>query len=90
MRHHLEEEERGFFQVSGKILTAAQKQRLGAQYLRNYAQMKKKYAADWGYAAERATQTDTPAVGAARKTVAPVPAKARVARVVSAAGRRRR
>lgn len=90
VRHHLEEEERGFFQVSGKILTAAQKQRLGAQYLRNYAQMKKKYAADWGYAAERATQTDTAAVGAARKTVAPVPAKARVARVVSAAGRRRR
>ena len=42
------------------------------------------------YAAERATQTDTTAVKAARKRVAPVPAKARVARVVSAAGRRRR
>ena len=40
----------GNVRVSGKILTAAQKQRLGAQYLRNYAQMKKKYAADWGYA----------------------------------------
>ena len=90
VRHHLEEEERGFFQVSGKILTDAQKQRLGRQYLRNYAQMKKKYAADWGYAAARATQTDTAAVKQARKTVAPVPAKARVASVVSAAGRRGR
>ena len=62
VRHHLKEEERGFFQVSGKILTDAQKTRLGSQYLRDYARMKRKYAADWGYAAERAEQTDTPAV----------------------------
>lgn len=54
VRHHLKEEERGFFQVSGKILSDAQKQRLGSQYLRDYARMKRKYAADWDYASERA------------------------------------
>lgn len=86
VRHHLEEEERGFFQVSGKVLTDTQKKRLGAQYLRDYARMKKKYAADWSYATARATQTDTPAVKQARKRVKPTTASQRVARVVGAAG----
>lgn len=54
VRHHLKEEERGFFQVSGKILTDAQKAQFGRRYLADYERMKKKYAQDWGYAAERA------------------------------------
>lgn len=38
--HHLEEEEKKFFQISGKILNDAQKSRLGQQYLMDYARMK--------------------------------------------------
>lgn len=41
VRHHLKEEERKFFQVSGKILTDTQKERLGRQYLRDHARMLK-------------------------------------------------
>jgi len=41
VRHHLREEEKKFFQVSGKILTDSQKTRLARQYLRDYARMKK-------------------------------------------------
>jgi hypothetical protein len=44
VRHHLKEEETKFFQVSGKLLTDAQKTRLAAQYERDYARMHKKGA----------------------------------------------
>lgn len=46
VRHHLKEEEHGFFQVSGKILTEAQKTRLAGQYLRDHARMLKKLQAE--------------------------------------------
>lgn len=39
--HHLEEEEKKFFQISGKILNDAQKSRLGEQYIQDYERMKK-------------------------------------------------
>jgi len=39
VHHHLREEERKFFQTSGKILTEAQKKRLAGQYRRDYARM---------------------------------------------------
>ncbi|MFT4179758.1 MAG: hemerythrin domain-containing protein [Thermomonas sp.] len=41
VHHHLREEEKKFFQVSGKILSEAQKQRLAKQYRRDYARMVK-------------------------------------------------
>lgn len=41
VHHHLKEEEKKFFQVSGKILTKSQKTSLGAQYLADYERMKK-------------------------------------------------
>ncbi|MDO5624247.1 MAG: hemerythrin domain-containing protein [Pseudomonadota bacterium] len=69
VRHHLKEEERRFFQVSGRILTETQKRKLARQYLRDYARMKKHLAAQWGWTPARATHTDTPAVKQARKTV---------------------
>lgn len=69
VRHHLKEEERGFFKVSGKILSATQKEKLARQYLKDYARMKKAYADEWGWAAERATRTDTPAVQQAKRNV---------------------
>lgn len=40
VRHHLKEEERKFFQVSGKILTDAQKQSLAGKYQRDYRRMR--------------------------------------------------
>ncbi|CAM4128326.1 Hemerythrin [Bordetella tumbae] len=40
VRHHLREEEKKFFQISGKILNDRQKIRLGRQYLQDYARMK--------------------------------------------------
>ncbi|OZI38124.1 hemerythrin [Bordetella genomosp. 10] len=40
VRHHLREEEKKFFQVSGKILTDAQKSRLARLYLKDYQRMK--------------------------------------------------
>jgi len=39
VHHHLREEERKFFQVSGKILNDAQKVRLARQYRKDYARM---------------------------------------------------
>jgi hypothetical protein len=42
VHHHLREEERKFFQVSGKMLGTAQKRRLLRQYDRDYARMKRK------------------------------------------------
>jgi hypothetical protein len=41
VHHHLHEEEKKFFQVSGKILTDAQKLKLAKQYRRDYARMQK-------------------------------------------------
>jgi hypothetical protein len=41
VHHHLREEEKKFFQVSGKILGEAQKRRLARQYRRDYARMLK-------------------------------------------------
>lgn len=45
VHHHLREEEKKFFQVSGKILSDAQKTRLAKQYRRDYARMLKTLAA---------------------------------------------
>lgn len=44
VRHHLREEEKKFFQVSGKILTETQKEKLAKRYLKDYARMKKQLA----------------------------------------------
>lgn len=46
VHHHLSEEEKKFFQVSGKILTATQKKQLGPQYVADYERMKKRLAED--------------------------------------------
>ena len=39
VHHHLREEERKFFQVSGKLLSERQKTRLAGQYRRDYARL---------------------------------------------------
>ncbi|WP_370519938.1 hemerythrin domain-containing protein [Bordetella sp. 15P40C-2] len=39
--HHLDEEEKKFFQISGRILNDAQKARLAEQYLQDYVRMKR-------------------------------------------------
>jgi hypothetical protein len=44
VHHHLREEEKKFFQVSGKILSETQKKRLAAQYRRDYARMHRSLA----------------------------------------------
>jgi hypothetical protein len=41
VHHHLREEEKKFFQVSGKVLTATQKTRLAGKYRRDYQRMLK-------------------------------------------------
>lgn len=41
VHHHLREEEKKFFQASGKILSATQKRRLATQYRRDYARLRK-------------------------------------------------
>ena len=41
VHHHLREEESKFFQVSGKIVSATQKQRLAKSYRRDYLRMHK-------------------------------------------------
>ena len=46
VHHHLREEEKKFFQVSGKILSATQKARLAKQYRRDYVRMHKVLAAE--------------------------------------------
>ena len=45
VHHHLGEEEKKFFQVSGKILAQAQKARLARAYRKDYARMHKQLAA---------------------------------------------
>lgn len=42
VHHHLKEEEKKFFQVSGKILSDTQKQKLTAQYQKDYQRMREK------------------------------------------------
>lgn len=42
VHHHLREEEKTFFQVSGKVLSATQKLSLGKKYRQDYARMKRK------------------------------------------------
>lgn len=44
VRHHLDEEERAFFQLSGRILTDTQKARLAGQYRRDYERLKRESA----------------------------------------------
>ncbi|OZI49354.1 hemerythrin domain-containing protein [Bordetella genomosp. 4] len=44
VRHHLREEEKKFFQISGKILSEREKVRLGREYLQDYARMKEMLA----------------------------------------------
>jgi len=39
VHHHLKEEEKKFFQISGKILTDTQKTRLAGQYRKDYQRM---------------------------------------------------
>ena len=46
VHHHMREEEKKFFQVSGKLLTAAQKLKLAGQYRRDYLRMHRLLAAD--------------------------------------------
>jgi hypothetical protein len=46
VHHHLREEEKKFFQVSGKVLSAAQKARSAKGYVRDYARMARKLAAE--------------------------------------------
>lgn len=41
VHHHLQEEEKGIFQLSGKILSEKQKLTLGKQYLKDYERLKK-------------------------------------------------
>lgn len=48
VHHHLREEENRFFQVSGKLLTEVQKQRLAGQYRRDYLRMHRLLAEDAG------------------------------------------
>src|SRR5688572_28691094 len=45
VHHHLREEEKKFFQVSGKVLSAAQKARSARGYVRDFARMAKKLRA---------------------------------------------
>lgn len=46
VHHHLREEEKAFFQVSGKVLGEAQKRALAKKYRKDYERMKKKLAAE--------------------------------------------
>jgi len=46
VHHHLREEEKKFFQVSGKILSETQKTKMAAQYRKDYARMHRKLEAE--------------------------------------------
>jgi hypothetical protein len=47
VRHHLREEERKFFQVAGRELSARQKSTLARRYRSDLLTMRRKYAADY-------------------------------------------
>ena len=42
--HHLDEEEKVFFQLSGKILSDTQKNKLAKAYISDYERLKIKYS----------------------------------------------
>lgn len=44
VNHHLDEEEKAFFQLSGKILSDSQKSKLANDYLADYNRLKLKYS----------------------------------------------
>ncbi len=44
VNHHLDEEEKAFFQLSGKLLSDKQKDSLAKEYLADYERMKTKYS----------------------------------------------
>lgn len=44
VRHHLDEEEHGFFQRAGRLLDDAAKQKLATRYLKEYERMRKHLA----------------------------------------------
>lgn len=44
VHHHLDEEEKAFFQLSGKLLSDTQKQTLAKDYLSDYERLKAKYS----------------------------------------------
>lgn len=44
VNHHLDEEEKVFFQLSGKILSEAQKNKLAKAYMSDYERLKVKYS----------------------------------------------
>ena len=46
VHHHLREEEKKFFQMAGKTLSATRKARLAASYRRDYQRMHRKLATD--------------------------------------------
>lgn len=46
VHHHLREEEKKFFQVSGKVLSDAHKLKLAKQYRKDYARMHRKLGAE--------------------------------------------
>ena len=42
IHHHFKDEEKGFFQLSGRILSETQKTKLNKEYIKDYDRMKKK------------------------------------------------
>jgi hemerythrin-like domain-containing protein len=44
VNHHLDEEEKAFFQLSGKLLSDKQKNTLAKDYLSDYERLKTKYS----------------------------------------------
>jgi hypothetical protein len=68
VRHHLKEEESKFFQVAGRLLTATQKDKLGASYAREIVRMREHYADEYdSVAVSSASGRVRPARRAARK-----------------------
>ena len=47
VRHHLKEEEAKFFQVAGRLLSAANKRQLARKYAREIVRMRRHYAAEY-------------------------------------------
>lgn len=47
VRHHLKEEESKFFQLAGRLLPDAKKEKLARQYRREIVRMRKHYAAEY-------------------------------------------
>lgn len=45
LRHHLDEEEQGFFQLSGRLLSTAEKNQLRKHYLADYERLKAELSA---------------------------------------------